>query len=423
MFNNCKNLTAISGSILSLTDDPEWNTATTAGHFFFTETFADTAITYLSTGSFDTSNITTVNDYFFDMTFMNTQLMNLPQGSFITSNISGTVGNFVFSHTFRNTRLTQLPTGSFDTSKITSVGHYFFSSTFRNTRLTSLPAGSFDISKITSVGNDFFSSTFQDTRLASLPTGSFSNTLLSQSELDKPGVFDSTFYSTNLEFDISTLEPFASIEPGEEKYTFSNTNVYVPSTAGWTPEQIARREVQLRDTTTPTAIITYYPSTGTRTSGTVEVLLQLNKIISPLYGRTATGTNAYMKHYSENINESVELQDPIGNTGTAIINISHIDTTPPTLHSLTQDTLTTGSKKLTVTATDTGAGLHPEAYSFDDGLTRQIETTKTFTTATTGVIKVRDILGNVSSTGYSIHFNNTVTPPPSTNPPTINQGG
>jgi hypothetical protein len=155
----------------------------------------------------------------------------------------------------------------------------------------------------------------------------------------------------------------------------------------------------------------------------VEVLLQLNKIISPLYGRTAIGTSAYVKYYSENINESVELQDRIGNTGTAIINISHIDTTPPIIHSLAQDSLTTGSKKLTVTATDTGVGLHPEAYSFDDGLTRQAEATKTFTTATTGVIKVRDSLGNISSTGYSIQFSNTITPPPSTNPPIVNQGG
>jgi hypothetical protein len=80
-------------------------------------------------------------------------------------------------------------------------------------------------------------------------------------------------------------------------------------------------------------------------------------------------------------------------------------------------------------ATDTGAGLHPEAYSFDDGLTRQAEATKTFTTDTTGIIKVRDTLGNVNSTGYTISFV-TPTPPPSNNPPPpsnnlpiIKQGG
>jgi hypothetical protein len=57
---------------------------------------------------------------------------------------------------------------------------------------------------------------------------------------------------------------------------------------------------------------------------------------------------------------------------------------------------------LTITATDTGAGLAAEAYSFDNGATRQAATTKTFTGNISGTIKVRDAVGNKSSIGYSI---------------------
>ncbi|MDR0649966.1 MAG: hypothetical protein LBG59_00725 [Candidatus Peribacteria bacterium] len=279
MFRNCNHLTSISGTILSITDDKEWSAVTTVGNFFFAETFADTPLMTLPAGSFNISNITTVQNYFFDMTFKNTRIMTLPIGSFATSNISGAVGNYFFSHTFRNTWLIGLPAGSFDISKITEVGGYFFSSTFRKTQLIDLP------------------------------TGSFTNTLLTKSKLEKPGVFERTFYSTKLDIDVSTREPFASIEPSSPKDTFYNTNAYVQPTAGWTTKQIAQRNVLVRDTTAPTAIISYSPNTGTRTSGNVEVLLQFNKIISPIYGRTATGTNAYIKSYSKNIDEPVDFYD------------------------------------------------------------------------------------------------------------------
>jgi hypothetical protein len=57
---------------------------------------------------------------------------------------------------------------------------------------------------------------------------------------------------------------------------------------------------------------------------------------------------------------------------------------------------------VTVTATDTGAGLNATAYSFDNGNTRQATDNKTFTGNDTITIKVRDVVGNISSTGIVI---------------------
>jgi hypothetical protein len=58
---------------------------------------------------------------------------------------------------------------------------------------------------------------------------------------------------------------------------------------------------------------------------------------------------------------------------------------------------------LTVTASDSGVGLNEsDAYSFDGGTTRT-GNEKTFYSNTTGTIRVRDLLGNISNTGYEIN--------------------
>jgi hypothetical protein len=69
---------------------------------------------------------------------------------------------------------------------------------------------------------------------------------------------------------------------------------------------------------------------------------------------------------------------------------------------------------LTISGSDDGVGISAlSGYSFDNGATRGKNTT-TFSSNTTGTIKVRDAVGNISSTGFSIS-NIDTTPPYATN--------
>ena len=78
------------------------------------------------------------------------------------------VGNYFF-HSFNgNGALTALSTGSFDTSNITTVGNYFFYQFNLEGNLTSLPERSFDISNIGTVGSAFFQAFNQQGNLTSL---------------------------------------------------------------------------------------------------------------------------------------------------------------------------------------------------------------------------------------------------------------
>jgi hypothetical protein len=77
MFNQAKNLSSITGSILS-TGDSEWASVTTVGSHFFYRTFSRNKLTELPEGSFNTSNITTVGNDFFSLTFQHNQLKSLP---------------------------------------------------------------------------------------------------------------------------------------------------------------------------------------------------------------------------------------------------------------------------------------------------------------------------------------------------------
>jgi hypothetical protein len=92
--------------------------------------------------------------------------------------------------------------------------------------------------------------------------------------------------------------------------------------------------------------------------------------------------------------------------------VPNIDKTAPTISSIGQSPTapTNGNVTLTVTATDEGAGLATEAYSFDNGSTWQAANNKSFTGNTSGTIKVRDTVGNVSSTGFSIGNIDTTKP-------------
>lgn len=57
---------------------------------------------------------------------------------------------------------------------------------------------------------------------------------------------------------------------------------------------------------------------------------------------------------------------------------------------------------MTVNATDSGAGLHNTAYSFDNGTIRQTGDKKVFTGNQDVNIKVKDAVGNITSTGIKI---------------------
>jgi hypothetical protein len=72
------------------------------------------------------------------------------------------------------------------------------------------------------------------------------------------------------------------------------------------------------DTIAPTGTLTYKPSTGTRTSGTVIVTLQLSETLTGTLptDRIASGTNQYVKTYTANTTptETLSFADLAGNT-------------------------------------------------------------------------------------------------------------
>jgi hypothetical protein len=109
----------------------------------------------------------------------------------------------------------------------------------------------------------------------------------------------------------------------------------------------------------------------------------------------------------------VRFQDIAGNVSSQYSDTIILDTTAPTISTVGKSTTapTNGSVIVTVTATDNGgAGLATEPYSFDNGSIWQAATTKTFTANTNGTIKVRDALGNTSSTDFSITNIDTTAP-------------
>jgi hypothetical protein len=91
--------------------------------------------------------------------------------------------------------------------------------------------------------------------------------------------------------------------------------------------------------------------------------------------------------------------------------INNIDTAAPSISSVmgTPTAPTTGSVVITITASDAGAGLNDFAYSFDDGDSWQATTTKVFTGNQMVSVKVRDAVGNISSSTYEI--SNIIIPP------------
>ena len=118
--------------------------------------------------------------------------------------------------------------------------------------------------------------------------------------------------------------------------------------------------------------------------------------------------------FSSNGTVNIKVRDALGNEASTSFVIGNIDTTAPVISEVVSDPLqsvwTAGSVKLTVSATDAGAGLASEAYSFDGGTSWQAADNMTFTSNGTVNIKVRDALGNEESTSFVISNIDTTIP-------------
>jgi hypothetical protein len=95
------------------------------------------------------------------------------------------------------------------------------------------------------------------------------------------------------------------------------------------------RIVHVVDTTAPTGTVTYNPTTGTRTSGSVIITLTMTEAITATPSGWATsGTNIYTRTYTANGSETVNFADTTGNTGSVNVNVPNIDKTAPTINNI-----------------------------------------------------------------------------------------
>jgi len=107
------------------------------------------------------------------------------------------------------------------------------------------------------------------------------------------------------------------------------------------------------------------------------------------------------KVYTENTNDIViKVKDKLGNVYThESISVTKIDKTAPSVTDVTGNPADWTKNDVTLTingASDTLSGLAESPYSFDNGVTWQVENTKVYTENTNDiVIKVKDKLGNV----------------------------
>ena len=107
-------------------------------------------------------------------------------------------------------------------------------------------------------------------------------------------------------------------------------------------------------------------------------------------------TNKNQITVTENGTYSVRVRDAVGNESSRTITVSNIDRTLPTIHSIAQNQESYCiSNELTVTASDSGSGLHATAYSFNNGA--WIANNKyPVTTNGTYTVRVRDCVGNIA---------------------------
>ncbi len=120
----------------------------------------------------------------------------------------------------------------------------------------------------------------------------------------------------------------------------------------------------------------------------------------------ATWQVSNQKTFTSNQTVNIKVKDAAGNVSEVEnVSITFIDKINPTIDSVTADptALTNGNVTLTVTASDGQSGIATSGgYSFDDGATWQDSNQKSFSTNQTVSIQVKDAVGNISSTTFSI---------------------
>ncbi|MBQ1172569.1 MAG: hypothetical protein IIX48_08255 [Lachnospiraceae bacterium] len=113
-------------------------------------------------------------------------------------------------------------------------------------------------------------------------------------------------------------------------------------------------------------------------------------------------TNKNQITVTENGSYSVRVRDAVGNESSRTITVSNIDRTLPTIHSIAQNQEPYCiANELTVTASDSGSGLHATAYSFNNGAWTA-NNKYPVTTNGTYTVRVRDCVGNIAEQSTTV---------------------
>lgn len=105
---------------------------------------------------------------------------------------------------------------------------------------------------------------------------------------------------------------------------------------------------------------------------------------------------------TENGTYQVRVRDAVGNEATKSITVSNIDRTVPTIHSVTgNEEKFCLENEIEVVASDSGSGLHKQAYSFNNGVWTE---SNKFIVKENGtyVVRVRDVVGNIAEQSTKI---------------------
>ena len=105
---------------------------------------------------------------------------------------------------------------------------------------------------------------------------------------------------------------------------------------------------------------------------------------------------------TENGTYRVKVRDAVGNEATQSITVTNIDRTVPTIHSVTGNAKKFCTEnEIEVVASDSGSGLHKQAYSFHNGAWTE---SNKFTVKENGtyVVRVRDAVGNIAEQSTTI---------------------
>ena len=117
---------------------------------------------------------------------------------------------------------------------------------------------------------------------------------------------------------------------------------------------------------------------------------------------SGTWTNSNTLTITENGTYTVMVRDALGNVSSKNITVTGIDRSVPVIQSFTQKNKNYCAEDvLTVVASDTGSGLAPQAYSFNNG---EWQKDNTFSVKENGVYKVsvRDAVGNMSEQSLTV---------------------